>query len=228
MGSKTNQLKLIKIIASSAIFGALAIILYCFPAFQFSLPFTPTFLKLHFDEIPIFIAGFAYGPIPASIIIVLKFLFKLITDIPETAGIGATADLIYSFAFILPAILIYTKKRNMKGLLIGLSVGLFSQLLFSCVIGLYTIFPLYGLYYGATSYNGAMEWIGSLFGAIDSSITTAADPKVIYEFLIPFNLIKNAVVIVATLLMYKPLKIFIDKNSNTNDVKEDDVEDKQI
>ncbi len=208
-----NKNRVIQIISVSAIFGALAIILYCVPIFQFSLPFAPSFLKMHFDEIPIFIAGFAYGPIPAIIIIILKALFKLIQDIGETGGIGVLADVIYTCAFVLPAIFIYKFNKTLKGALIGLGVSLIVQLLFSCVVGLYTIYPLYGFYFNpqASSYDDAMVTIGSLFGALDNSITTAADPKVMYEFLLPFNLIKDAIVIVFVILTYKPLSIYIER-----------------
>ena len=210
---KLTKKESIKLIVSSAIFGALAIILYCFPALQFSLPFTPTFLKMHFDEIPIFVAGFCYGPIPVIIITIIKFLFKLIQDIGETGGIGATADVIYTLAFVLPAVLIYRKHRNFKSAIIGLSISLISQLLFSSVIGLYTIYPLFGFYYNpqASSYNEAMLTIGALFKVLDPSINSAGDPKVIYEFLIPFNLIKDVIVLGFTLIIYKPLKVYIER-----------------
>ena len=52
-----------RFIARVAIFGAFASILYVVPIFTINLPFIPSFLSLHFDEIPCFIAGFAYGPL---------------------------------------------------------------------------------------------------------------------------------------------------------------------
>jgi riboflavin transporter FmnP len=194
-----------------AIFGSLATILYVVPYLQFSLPFAPDFLKIHLDEIPIFIAGYAYGPTTAFLIIMLKSLFKLMQDIPATGGIGVLCDFVYSLAFIIPAALFYKRFRTLKGAIISMAIGLFSQLLFSSVIGLYLFFPLYGLFYGATDYEGAMSLIGGMFTIFDPSITTASDPKVIYEFLIPFNLIKDSIVIGATFLTYKPLRIFLER-----------------
>ena len=46
-----------------AIFGAISALLYIF--IKFPVPFLPTFLEFHFDEVPVFIAGFAYGPLSA-------------------------------------------------------------------------------------------------------------------------------------------------------------------
>ena len=52
----------VRFISRVAIFGAISTILYIVPVFQIQLPFVPSFLQLHFDEIPAFIAGYAYGP----------------------------------------------------------------------------------------------------------------------------------------------------------------------
>ncbi len=210
---KFDKKRTINLIVRVAIFGSLAIILYCVPYLQFSLPFTPSFLKIHFDEIPILIAGYAFGPVEAIIIIVLKSLFKLIQDIPETGGIGVLADFIYTCAFILPAVFIYKKHRNLKGAIVSFAIGLTSQLLISCVVGLYLIYPLYGFYFSPTckSYDEAMVVVGSLFGALDKSITTAKDPSIMYKFLLPFNLIKDGIVGLMTFAVYKPIRLLIEK-----------------
>ncbi len=205
--------RIINLIVHVAIFGALAIILYCVPYLQFSLPFCPSFLKIHFDEIPILLAGYAFGPLEAILIIILKALFKLIQDIPETGGIGVLADVIYSSAFILPAVFIYKKHKNLKGAVISLLVGVLSQLIVSCVIGLYLIYPLYGLYFypQASSYQEAMEVVGQLFTPFDNSIKSATDPKIMYQFLLPFNLIKDVIVASVCFVCYKPLKMLIER-----------------
>ena len=52
----------IRFIVRTAIFGAIAAILYTVPFLAFNIPLFPSFLKFHFDEIPLLIAGFSYGP----------------------------------------------------------------------------------------------------------------------------------------------------------------------
>ena len=99
----------LKTIAGIAIFTALAAILYCVPGFQFSLGFAPSFLKLHFDEIPVLISSFAYGPVAGVLVLLLKSLIKLPSDISSTYGIGVFADFLYSLFLILPAAIIYKK-----------------------------------------------------------------------------------------------------------------------
>ncbi len=201
---ENNRRRVISYIAKISIFGSLAIILYMVPGFQFSLPFAPTFLKIHLDEIPVLLAGFAYGPLMAFFLMLMKSAFKLITDIPATAGIGVLADFIYGCAFIIPATLIYNKKRNFTGVTIAIIVGVVSNLIFSCIVGLYLIFPLYGFIYGNNMIIG-------MFQVFDLSIKSITDIKISYEFLLPFNFIKDAIVVLATLAIYKPMRTLIEK-----------------
>lgn len=194
----------IKLITRTAIFGALSIILYMVPGLQFSLPFAPSFLKIHLEEIPILLAGFAFGTPTAITLLIIKSVFKLITDIPTTLGIGVLADFIYGCALILPATLVYNKHRTFTGVTIGILLGLVANLIVSCLIGLYTIFPLYGLVFGENVIVG-------MFQVFDNSITSLTDIKIAYEFLLPFNFIKDSLVIFVTLIIYKPTRFLIDK-----------------
>src|SRR5574344_682958 len=204
MEKVSNSRKAINLITRVAIFGALSLILYMVPGLQFSVPFAPAFLKIHLDEIPVLLAGFAYGPWTALTILVLKSLLKLIQDIPATLGIGVLADFVYGLALIIPASIVYNKNRTFKGVLIGLSVGLILNLIFSCIVGLYTIFPLYGIIYGS-------DTIANMFKVFDKSISGLTDIKIAYEFLLPFNLLKDVLVIVSTFLIYKPMRIIIER-----------------
>lgn len=196
--------KILKLIARVSIFGSLSIILYMVPGLQFGLPFTPGFLKIHLDEIPVLLAGFAYGTPTAVALIVIKSIFKLITDIPETMGVGVLADFIYGCALCIPACLIYNHKRTFSGVIICISVGLASNLIFSCIVGLYTIYPLYANIYGT-------QTIVNMFKVFDNSINSITDFKIAYEFLLPFNFIKDAIVILVMLLIYKPMRIIIER-----------------
>ena len=49
-----------RFVARVAVFSAIAAVLYVIPLFSINLPIFPSFLALHFDEIPIFVCGFAY------------------------------------------------------------------------------------------------------------------------------------------------------------------------
>ena len=187
-----------------AVFGALSGIFYIF--IKFPVPFMPAFLEFHFDEIPAFIASFAYGPIAGLLVLLIKTLIKL--PLTSTLGVGELSDLIYSAAFILPAALIYKRKRNFAGVFVGLAVGTIFQLGVSLLSNIYVMIPFY---------MKVMEFPeAAILG-----MCKAANPKInnigwSYGLLavLPFNAIKDAAVIVLTLLTYKSVHKFIDKQLN--------------
>ena len=196
----------LKNICAIAIFGALAAILYCVPGLQFNLPFVaPGFMSIHLDDIPSLVAGLSYGPFVGCSVIVLKTLIKL--PMTSTFCAGEIGDLMYSLALILPASIIYNKNRTFKNAVIGLSIGFVLNMIFSTIINLYTIFPLY-----MKVYHMPEGSIAGTFKAIfNVNIKSDLDP-IISILLIPFNLIKNVIVIAATLMIYKPLQFLINKN----------------
>ncbi len=192
-----------KFITSTAIFAAISTILYVVPFFNFNLPIFPAFLSIHLDEIPVFIAGFAYGPTSAIFILLIKTLIKL----PMTSSlcVGEIADFIYSFAFIIPACLIYKKKRSFKGALISLGVGFICQVV---VASFFTTFVMLDFYMFVMGMS--YESILAMCQAIYPSINNLSWPFLTYIAL-PFNIVKDVIVIVVTLLLYKSLHTLIDR-----------------
>ena len=197
--------KVIFYVSRTAIFGGIAAILYCVPGLQFQLPFVaPGFMSVHLDDIPILLSSFAYGPLLGFFEILLKTIIKL--PMSQTMYVGELGDVMFSLALVMPASIIYSKNRTIKGAIIGTLVGLLSTLFFSTVINLYTIFPLYKIVLGfKDGFIG--EQIGGVFGwenMSDYDIRLAV-------LLLPFNLIKNGIVISATFICYKPLRYILEK-----------------
>ena len=186
-----------------AIFAAFSIILYIVPVFNLALPIFPSFLKIHFDEVPVFIAGFAYGPLAAIFILIVKTLVKL--PMTSTMGVGELADLIYSLAFILPACIFYKRHRSIKGVLMAFGIGFIFQLVASCFL---TTFLILKFYIFVMGWSEGM--ILSMCQAVNPAIT---DLKWPFFFIValPFNAIKDALVILLTFLLYKRLHTLIDK-----------------
>ena len=184
-----------------AVFGALSGIFYIF--IKFPVPFLPPFLEFHFDEIPAFIASFAYGPISGILVLLIKTLIKL--PMTSTLGVGELSDLIYSAAFIIPTAIIYKKHRNFKGVIVGLSVGTVIQLTVSLVSNIYLIIPFY---------MKVMEFPEqAILGMCQAANPRITDIGWSYGLLavLPFNAIKDAAVIILTLFTYKSVHRFIDK-----------------
>ena len=197
--------KLIFYVSRTAIFGGIVAILYCVPGLQFNLPFVaPGFMNVHLEDIPILLSSFAYGPLLGLFEIILKTLIKL--PMSQTMYVGELGDFMFSLALVIPASLIYSKNRTIKGAIIGTTVGLLSTLFFSTVVNLYTIFPLYKVVLGfKDGFIG--EQIGGVFGR-----TNMSDWDIrLAILLLPFNLIKNGIVIGATFICYKPLRYILEK-----------------
>ena len=189
----------------TAIFAALSILLYTIPFLKFSVPFFPAFLELHFDEIPALIATFAYGPLSGTFIIIIKTIVKL----PMTTSlcVGECADLIYGLCLVIPAGLIYKKKKNVKGALAGLLSSSLLQVTVSSFFTTFVILPFYMQVMGISE-----QTIINMCQAINPGVTSLSWPF-LFIVALPFNLFKDGIVIIITFILYKRLHRFIDRLS---------------
>ena len=186
-----------RFIARVAIFGAFAAILYVVPIFTINLPFIPSFLSLHFDEIPAFIAGFAYGPLSGLSVILIKTLIKL--PMTSTVGVGELTDLLLSGAYVSIAAFIYKKKRNLKGVAIGFGLATVLQLGFAMLLSVYLMIPFYMNLYGIDE--------AGLLRVMQLANPAIKDIGWSYAFfaVLPFNLIKDVIVIIVTFFVYRSI-----------------------
>lgn len=200
---KTQYKDSTKYLVRVAIFGAISALLYTVPFLKFPVFFFPSFLEFHFDEVPVFIAGFAYGPLSALGVLLIKTIIKL--PFTSTLCVGELSDFIFSAAFVLPAAIIYKRKRNFKGALFGILIGGILQLVVSLIGNIYVMVPFYLFVFNMSSdqllaicqlANPAIKDIGWTYGLIA---------------VLPFNVIKNAAIIILTILVYKSTHTFIDK-----------------
>jgi riboflavin transporter FmnP len=188
----------VRFISRVAIFGAISTILYIVPVFQIQLPFVPSFLQLHFDEIPAFIAGYAYGPWTAIAVLFIKSVIKL--PMSTTLCVGELCDFLYSTAFILPAALIYKKHRNLKGVAWGFLVGTILQLIVSSVMNAWVMLPFYVKVYSGLT----MDILLAMCQAVNPAIKNLTWDYILYVNL-PFNLIKDGLVLAVTFLVYRSI-----------------------
>ena len=177
-----------------AIFSALSLILYVAHVPPFVFPIFPppfNFLEMNFSEIPALMGAFAHGPVAGFIILMIRMVMKPLFMPSTTVYIGEIADLIYSSAFIIPAAIIYKKRRNFKGVLIGLGVSFVSQLVVSTAANYFLIHGLYDQMF----FRGNIPFTREQF--------------IVYVF--PFNLIKNTTIAVITILLYKRIMVFLNQ-----------------
>lgn len=182
----------IVILVGTAIFSAISVLLYVTKVPPFIFPIFPppfNFLEINFSEVPALIAGFAYGPLSGFIVLVIRFLLKL--PLSSTAFIGETADIIYSTSFVVTASLIYKYRRNFKGVLLGLGVAFILQITVSALANYFIIYDMYN----KLLFDGDLPF----------------DAKEFIVYVIPFNTIKNLIISVITLLVYKRTSRFVNQ-----------------
>lgn len=200
-GKKTNIST--KFIVRTGIFAAISIILYTVPYLKFPVFFFPSFLELHFDEVPAFIAGFAYGPWSAVAIIFIKTIIKL--PLSTSMCVGELADLLYSLVFVIPACIIYRKRKNIKSALAGLGISTILQVV---VASLFTSFVILNFYMAVMGLSE--ETIINMCKAVNPNVTSLGWT---FCFLValPFNLFKDVIVVIITFILYKRLHRLIDR-----------------
>lgn len=177
------------IIVGTAIFAAISVLLYIAKVPPFIFPIFPppfNFLEINFSEVPALIAGFAYGPLSGFMVLVIRFLVKL--PLTSTGMIGEVADIIYSSSFVLTATIIYKYRRTFKGVLLGLGIAFVIQVIVSAAANYFVIYDMYNVLFGGHLPFNAKEFI---------------------VYVIPFNMIKNLIIAILTLLVYKRISKFI-------------------
>ena len=193
-----------KFIARTGVFAAISVILYTVPIFKFPLPFFPSFLELHFDEVPAFIAGFAYGPLSAFFVILIKTIIKL--PITNTMGVGELADLLYSTVFVVPAAIIYRRNRKFKGAIIGLGVATIIQIVVSSIFTSFVMLDFYVFMMPGLTHEAILK----MCQAINPSVTSLGWTFALLVGL-PFNALKDVIIVVITIILYKNTHRLIDR-----------------
>ena len=194
----------IKFMTVTGIFSALAVLLYVVVP-DFGLGFTPPWLKVHLDEIPMFLVGYMYGPLAAIVVNLIKTLIKL--PLTTTACVGEIGDFIFSLIFVLPAVILYEKRRKLSSVFIGVGASSLTHIIFAMILNVYFMVPFYAMFYGMPE---------SVLEGLCSKIVPAVQGenwKWLYAGIMvaPMNAIKDAIVIVVVLLLYKRLHILINR-----------------
>lgn len=140
-----------------------------------------TWLKFDASNMPAMVAGFAYGPAGG---VAVGIVAAIIHGLLMADFTGALMNILVVTCFILPAALIYKKKRTDKFAIIGLVFSIIAGVIGS-IIGNLLLTP---------------SWLGVPFDAVVA---------LIIPVLIPFNLLKGLLNSVITLIVYKSISNII-------------------
>ena len=186
-------------IVQVGILSAISIVLYYF---KFQLPFFPSFLSVQFSMLPALIASFSLGPVGGMLVVIIKFLFKVVST--RSAAIGEIADLTIGLSVVFTTGLIYSFKRTRKGALISILFGIVVWCAVGVLMNYFVLIPAYVKIYGLKPVLGLLK---KLPGVNESNYLG----KYILYACLPFNLMLSFVVFIVTLLLYKRISFVFEK-----------------
>lgn len=199
-GKRNKSIRaMVQIAMLSAVAGVLML-------FEFPLPFlAPSFYELDFSEVPVLIGTFAIGPAAGATIELMKILLNFVMNGTITAGVGESANFLMGCAFVVPAGLIYRRKKDKKHALAGMVIGTLCMALASAFLNSMVLLPAYGKAFGMPI--DAFVAMGSeIFPVIDNLFTFCLFSVV------PFNLLKGIVVSALTFVLYKRISCLLKGN----------------
>jgi riboflavin transporter FmnP len=179
MNNKTN--KMVKI----SLLSALALILM-----YIDFPVIPLFpwLKIDLSDVPALMAAFGFGPLAGVLIELIKNIVIVLIKGTQTGLVGETANFLVGVALILPAGLVYHRKKSKKTAILGMVLGAVCMEVVGIVANVYFLLPAYGM-----------------------QMSPAESIQYITLGLLPFNGIKALIVSVVTYIVYKKVSVSIFK-----------------
>ena len=191
-----------RLIAQVGMLGAIAFVLMLF---EIPLPFAPSFYEIDFSEVPVLIGCFSMGPLAGVLIELIKIILNLCINGTMTAGVGELANFVIGCALVIPAALIYKRKKTKKGAVIGLVAGTLFMTVSGCFINAYVMLPTY-----AKAFGMPIEALVEMGSAVNASITDLL--TFVMFAVVPFNLLKGVLVSIIVLLIYKKISPILKMN----------------
>lgn len=185
-----------------AVIGMLSAISTVLMLFEIPLPFAPEFYKLDFSELPILIGSFAIGPVAGVLIELVKILLKLVIKGTTTAFVGDFANFIIGCSLVVPAAVIYHKFKTKKSAVASLITGSLIMTVFGSLFNAFYLLPAFANLYGMP-----LDTIVGIAQKINGSIDSVA--TLVLFAVVPFNLLKGALLTILTMLLYKHISPII-------------------
>ena len=199
----TNTSKKTRTLVEVGMLGAIATVLMLF---EFPLPFiAPPFYEMDFSEVPVLVGAFALGPMAGATIELVKILINLLINGTKTAFVGEIGNYLIGCSFIIPAALIYKKRKTKKNAMIAMVVGTISMVIFGCIMNAYVLLPTY-----AAAFGMSLDEIVGFGSSINANITNVM--SFVALAVAPFNLLKGILVSAITLLIYKHISPILKGN----------------
>ncbi|WP_122646767.1 ECF transporter S component [Enterococcus mediterraneensis] len=170
-----------------AMFAAMGLILQ-YVAFPVIPAFS--FMKVDFSDIPVMLSMFLFGPLSGIITAFIRSALHLLTTGLEPSNmVGDAASFLSSVIFTLPMYYFFKDHETKRNKAFGIITGILALTVFMSIANYFVITPLYLKFFGVT----AGEFLG---------VSLA---KYIAIGVVPFNLIKGAIVSAVFLVLHAKL-----------------------
>lgn len=180
----------VRYIAVTAMLSAVAFILMFL---DFPIPFLiPSFIQMDVSEIPALVGAFAMGPACGVMVCLVKNLLHLF--ITSTGGIGELSNFLLGAAFVLPAGLIYRKKKGRRSALVGACTGSVIMAAVSVATNYFVVYPVYYAIFPE-------DRILAIYQTIVPSMNSILECLLCFNM--PFTFVKGLLVTGITFLLYK-------------------------
>lgn len=193
----TKKVLTTKNLTMIAMFSAISAVLM---VFEIQLPFSPSFVKFDFSDLPVMLGGFLIGPFAGGIIVFMKILLHFLLNGTTSFFVGDLSNLLLTLSFVLPASFIYQQKKTKKTAIQGLLVSIICTSLLAIIFNLFLIFPLY-----LKVLNLKMVDLINMIHVVNPLVKDVF--TMIVFSLLPFNLFKYSIVSMITMLSYKKFYI---------------------
>lgn len=159
----------------------------------FEFPIIPAFpwLQVDLSAVPVLLSGFAFGPLVAVGVEILKNLLVFAVKGSSTGGVGQLANIIVVGSYVFTASLVFKKFKTRKGAILGALLGSIVMIPLAMLANYFILIPLF--------FPGGME----------------AEMLRSYMFFgIPaFNFIKGVIISVVGILFYDRVASLINKEA---------------
>lgn len=166
------------------------------------LPSIP-FLKVDFSDIPVMVSMFLFGPFAGIVTAFIRSMLHLLMTGPSPQNmVGDIASFLASTMFTLPMYYFFNKgSHKLVNKAAGIITGILLMTVFMSVANYFVITPLYLSLYGVS----AQEFLGR---SMESYIAAG---------IVPFNLIKGAIISSVFMLFYVKILPWLSRKQNRLD-----------
>lgn len=181
----------VRYLTVTAMLSAIAFILMFL---DFSVPVMPNFIRMDLSELPALIGAFAMGPACGVWVCLVKNLLHLFMT--STGGVGELSNFVLGVAFVLPAGLIYKRKKNKKSAITGALIGALCMALFSFPSNYFVVYPIYT----------KMMPMDVIIGAYQAIVPSVKELwQCLLFFNVPFTFVKGLFSVLITMVVYKKI-----------------------